>query len=143
MPYCTTNDILERFPEQTLISLTDDDGSGTVNQQRVDAAISDASSLMDLYLAERYSLPLSEIPEPLKKIAVDISLYFIYSGRFDDEIPDNIRTRYKEALTVLQKINEGALILQGAETLSDFDSKAISDKDVSEMIFDKEHLDKY
>ena len=51
MAYSTINDILARIPEKVLIQLTDDDNTGAYDEDRASTAISDADTLIDLYLA--------------------------------------------------------------------------------------------
>lgn len=118
MPYCTLDDIKDRIPEANIIQLTDDEGLGAANQTRVDKAVTAADSVIDGYLRGRYSLPLSTVPELIKTIAIDISVYKLYERRLELEMPEAMSSRYKNALKMLEQIQKGLIKLgiESAET---------------------------
>lgn len=115
MPYCTISDLISQIPESNIIQLTDDEGLGVVNQARVDKAITTADSVVDGYLRGRYSLPLSTVPELIKTIAIDITVYKLYERRLELEMPETMMSRYKNALKMLEQIQKG-LIKLGIES---------------------------
>ena len=111
MPYCTLNDIKDQIPEANIIQLTDDEGLDEVNQERVDKAISVAGSVIDGYLRGRYSLPLENVPELIKTIAIDIAVYKLYERRLELEMPETMVNRYKNAVKTLEQIQKGIIKL--------------------------------
>lgn len=115
MPYCTLDDIKGQIPEANIIQLTDDEGLGVVNQSRVDKAISVADSVIDGYLRGRYTLPLSTVPELIKTIAIDITVYKLYERRLELEMPEAMSNRYKNAIKLLDQIQKG-LVKLGIES---------------------------
>ena len=115
MPYCTLDDLKNHIPEANIIQLTDDEGLGTVNQARVDKAITTADSVIDGYLRGRYTLPLLTVPELIKTIAIDITVYKLYERRLDLEMPEAMSNRYRNAVKLLDQIQKG-LIKLGIES---------------------------
>jgi phage gp36-like protein len=108
--YSSLADLKKVVPEATLVQLTDDEGLGEVNQDRVDEAIAAADGEIDAYLGGRYSVPLSSVPEVVKKLSADIAVYNLYS-RVVDEIPETRAGRYKAAIKLLENIAKGVVSL--------------------------------
>lgn len=108
MNYCTLDDIKKkRIPEGTLIQLTDDSGTGTLDQEKVDAAIAEAGALIDGYLRTRYPLPLAPVPPLLTPLASAIAAWQLYGLRAEFATPDRIKDDYKGALDTLKLIQKG------------------------------------
>ena len=118
MSYSTKDDILLQIDEETLINLTDDDDSGTIDDNVVNRAIADADALIDSYLSSRYAIPLLSAPAIIKNISVDIAIYNLYSRR-TDTIPDIRKDRFTNALKYLQDITNGKIALQGGNIVSE------------------------
>ena len=103
MPYCTQQDLIDRFGEAELIQLTDRNQLGLIDGQVTDRAIGDASAEIDGYLAGRYDLPLMETPQTLVRMACDVARYYL----FDDRAPEQIKTRYDNAIRYLNAVAKG------------------------------------
>ena len=114
MAYCVLVDLKKLLPEVALIQLTDDEGSGSINQGRIDEAISQADSEIDSYVGTRYSVPLSPVPTLIKKLSVDFAIYNLYS-RKEEGIPETRETRYKNGIRLLEGIAKGNVTLGTAE----------------------------
>ncbi len=117
--YCTLDDLLKQVPEAVLISLTDDEGTGAINQAVVDQAIQAAQDEADTYIGTRYPLPLSHVPGIVKKLTADIALYNLFARRgFDsgENSADNVIVRkYDGAIKLLSSIAKGAVGLGTSE----------------------------
>ncbi|KAF0145108.1 MAG: mu-like prophage Flumu protein gp36 [Nitrospirae bacterium] len=111
MPYCALADIIDQVPEQKVIELTDDENTGQVNTSRVDKAIATAGSIIDGYLRGRYTLPLSTVPELIKTISIDISVFKLYERRREMDMPESLTNRYKNAVKLLEQIQKGLISL--------------------------------
>jgi len=111
--YCTIEDIKRQIPEATLRTLTDDEGTGEVNISRVEQAIADAGAEIDAYLQTQYKVPLSPVPEIVRKMAVDIAVYNLFSRRgFAEDSGDKVvQDRYKAAVRLLENIARGVVRL--------------------------------
>ncbi|MDI3480794.1 MAG: hypothetical protein PWQ97_449 [Tepidanaerobacteraceae bacterium] len=109
MMYCTLDDIKNQVPEDVLIDLTDDNGTGAINETIVDKAIIDAQEEIDVYASKLYTVPFNPVPGIIKKLAVDIAVYNLFSRRgFDQESADSvILQRYKSAIKLLENLSVG------------------------------------
>jgi len=109
--YATLADILEQLPESDLIGLTDDIGVGEVDRGPVDRAIADAASLIDSYTQIRYPSALSPVvPPAIRRIAVDLAIYDLYSRRSLD-CPEIRKDRHRAAIRLLEQIADGRISL--------------------------------
>lgn len=115
MPYCVLNDIVNAIPEENLIQLTDDAGLGVIDNVKINDAISYAGQLIDGYLRGRYPVPLSPVPELIKRLAVDLAVFYLYSRRFELEMPETMIERRRECIKLLEHIQQGKVLL-GVET---------------------------
>lgn len=108
MEFCTVQDLEENLSLAALIQLSDDRAQG-VQEEVCREVIAQASELIIGHLAGRYSDLSALKPTPLlKRIALDICAYYLYSRRNKGNI-DNIRKRYEEALKELDYIKLGQL----------------------------------
>ena len=79
MDYCTIEDIETQTSTPTLIQLTSDDGQEEINRVVALEAILYSSTLIDGYLRGRYSLPLDTHFPLLRILAIDLSIYRLFS----------------------------------------------------------------
>ncbi len=70
-------------------------------------AENDAASLIDGYLAARYTLPLVSVPMIVKGWAADITRFKLW----DDHAPEEVRRRYDDALAQLKMVAQGTIAL--------------------------------
>ncbi|MBW1666848.1 MAG: DUF1320 domain-containing protein [Deltaproteobacteria bacterium] len=145
MAYCTKADILKMLPYSQLIRLTDDEGTGAVNDERVTEAIESAAEEIDTYLGARYDLPLSSAPPILGKLNVDMAVYNLYS-RVKEQMPEIRKDRYQNAVRFLEKLARGEVSI-GSQPPPDppdsGDYEGASQVDTRTKAFDKTTMDKY
>jgi phage gp36-like protein len=112
MAYATAAALMARFGEAALVQLSDraDPPAGAMDAAVVDTALADATETVNGYLASRYQVPLSPLPEPVKRAVCDIAWYLLHR----DVVPDLVRTRYQDALAYLEKAARGIVVLQAA-----------------------------
>jgi len=125
MAYSTTADIIARITEKDLVSLLDQEQLATASttlaaaialnatiQTRLDAAIADADGLVDSYVRKQYSVPLESTPAQIKRIAVDLVVFFCHKAqRSGLGIPEQVRTDYKDARAYLEHVAAGKVDL--------------------------------
>lgn len=70
-------------------------------------AENDAASLIDGYLAGRYTLPLVSVPAIVTGWAGDITRFKLW----DDHAPEEVRRRYEDALGALKMLAQGLISL--------------------------------
>ena len=145
--YCTIDDIEKHTSSPTLIQLSSDDGQEAVNRGVVEEAILYASTLIDGYLRGRYSLPLDTHFPLLRIIAIDLSVYRLYSRRMRNEMPEVIETAYKSAIATLRDIQKGVISLQSEndtlETSAFSPDEYRTNKTILDRLFGKQRLSEY
>ena len=145
--YCTLDDIEKHTSTPTLIQLTSDDGQEIVDKTVVEEAFLYSSALIDGYLRGRYSLPLDICFPLLRVLAVDLSVYRLYSRRMRNEMPEVIETAYKNAIATLRDIQKGVISLQSENDT--FESAGFnaeeykSNKSIIDKLFNKERMLEY
>ena len=133
MAYSVKDDVLEQMDEDILLQLTDDHDTGVVDDDKVTRAIADADASIDTYCQGRYSIPLSPVPDKIRQVSVDISIYNLYSRR-GDTVPENRKDRHKEALRFLEKVSEGKISL-GSSTPAETTTTDTANIDYNDRIF--------
>ncbi len=113
MAYSTLDDILLNMDETELIQLTDDSGSEVVDSDTVLRAISDADRLIDVYLGSRYRLPMESVPDLIRTMSVDLSIFNLFSRR--GAVPDIRKDRHALTLQTLDKLAAGKITIDARE----------------------------
>lgn len=109
MDYCTLDDLIKAFGEPEIIRISDrGQRNGQVNEEVVTRAISDAEAEINMYLEGRGLLPLPSLPEVIRRIAVDISRFYLYQNPKDD---GPVQNAYKQRVKQLEGIASGKLSL--------------------------------
>ena len=110
--YADRNDMVLRFGEREIKQL--EVNIQAESSMNVDATLRDASEEIDGYIAVRYSLPLIETPQNLKRLVCDIARYKLWKSRASDEV----RQRYEDAIAFLKLIanNKASLLIKDAVT---------------------------
>jgi len=111
MSYATPQDIINRYPNRDLVQLTNEDPTITsINTAVLQQALDDASAEIDGYLGGRFTLPLTDVPEVLNRLACDLAIYRLQSLRPIHDLAD-ARRRYDDALAMLSKVASGEMTL--------------------------------
>ena len=109
--YCTIDDLINRITEKALILLTQDSSPATtVNEDIVNENIEIAEDLINSSLRNKYSLPLKAVPNIVKQLCADITIYRLYCRRPQD-VPDNYKKNYEIALQILKDLQSGSKVL--------------------------------
>lgn len=111
MAYVTQQDLIDRFGLEEIRELSDRNDTGVIDAAVVSRAIGDVQAQIDSYIGARYTLPLTVVPEVLKRVACDLTRYQLY----DIKVPDNVETRYQEHLKFLADVSKGTATL-GTDT---------------------------
>ena len=106
MSYATAQDMLDRFGDTEMISITDRTDASILNVPVLLRALGDSFAEINTYLG-RYTLPLPEPQPVLKRIECDIARYRLY----DDRSTELIRERYVDAINFLKLVAKGEVQL--------------------------------
>lgn len=109
MAYSTLSDFLEQLAEAELISLTDDNGLGVVDQARIDWAIAKADAVIDAHMpAGKYVLPFNPVPALARSFSVDLGIFNLFARRPNvGDIPEAIKEQRAAALAYLKRVQAG------------------------------------
>ncbi len=111
MVYAQPSDMIARYPNRDLVQLTNEDPTQTaVNQTVLQQALADASAEIDGYLESRFTLPLSDPPAVLARLACDIAMYRLQALRPLHDLAE-ARQRYEDACALLMHVADGSLTL--------------------------------
>lgn len=108
MPYCSLTDLIAAESEAALIQLTDDAGSGTVDESITAQVIATASDEIAARLRGRVTVPAT-VPDIVKLIAVELAVWNLYRRRFSNNMPDAMLSRRKQALADLERVAKGEI----------------------------------
>lgn len=144
MFYCTAEDIEIQIGKEPLIQLTNDNcEQNTIDTVVCEEAILYSSTLIDGYLRGRYNLPLNTQFPLLRVVAMDLSIYRLYSRRIMTEIPEVVCDAYKNATKTLENLQKGIITLetQDNQTLQNGEYK--TNKTELDRLFNKRKMDEY
>lgn len=111
MPYATLQDITDRYGEDlqhNLVNQSASDDSAALTGI-VERALGDASEEVNLYLRGRVVVPLTVVPEVIRRVVVDLALAMLPTEGAGDN--DLVQDRAKAARKLLSTIASGALDL--------------------------------
>lgn len=133
--YCTIANIIEKIGETTLTQLTDDLGSGAIDEALVNAAITAAGSIIDAYCQG----PLSPVHPMIPGLCVDLAVYDLYS-RSDLALPDIRKDRYNNAISFLNKVAAGTISLGVQEPAPAGSKDSAESSNSGPRIFDRDTM---
>ncbi len=115
--YCTTDDIISAVAESKITKYTDDAGEGLPDVDVMEKAIASATAMIESYISGRYGSGLDPVPDLIRTLAVDISIYKIASRTGD--APETFRDAYLDALGLLKRISDGKADIPGVAVTDD------------------------
>jgi len=144
MSYCTLDNVKQQVSETTLIEVTDDNQANEINTAIVDEAILYSETLIDGYLRGRYTLPLAITPLLIKILAIDLTVFRLYSRRFHTDMPESINDKYKNSVKLLEQIQKGIISLgiEKEEAVPEA-GEYLTNKTFSDRIYTDSFLDRF
>lgn len=112
MSYATLDDMVTRFSAETLLQLTQRDiDQPAYNADVVQAALDDATDIINAHAAGRYSVPLTPVPAPVRRWCADIARYYLHNGGQNGAV-DPVRKAFEDAMKGLTDMQKGIVIFQ-------------------------------
>lgn len=111
MSYATRDDMVARFGEREVLTLTDRAFAGLIDDAVLSDALGMAANEIDGYIAGRYPLPMATPPRVLAGFACDIARYRLCGA--GTQTTDEIRDRYRDAVRFLEHVAAGRVSLGG------------------------------
>lgn len=107
--YATREDMVRAFGAKECISLTDREYTGTVDDDVLNGALTQASAEIDSYLCGRYPVPWTDEPRVLVGRCCDITRYLLCGA--GTQMTEEIRLRYEDAIRYLERVADGRITL--------------------------------
>ena len=111
MIYATLDDLHERAGEDEIRQIADHDGDGTADPDVIDAALADATNMVNGYVSAKYPLPLHPAPDLLRTYTVSIARYKLHRHG----APDHVEKHHDDAIKALYQISKGTIALPVAD----------------------------
>lgn len=112
MTYAALPDLIERAGEIEILEVADRDDDGIADASVVEAALIHADNIVDGYIASKYRLPLTAVPDLVRTWAVSIARYHLH--RYG--APEYVAQDYKDAIAALKDVAAGRITLPPSET---------------------------
>ncbi len=111
--YLTVIEYIDRAYQEETERLANENEvlDGTIDAtetQIVEMCIKDASELVDSNLRGRYQLPLSAIPELIKRLTFQVSRFYLFEKK---GLTEDVLDAYDRALRELKRIAKGEILL--------------------------------
>jgi|Deesub1362B_J571_1020462.scaffolds.fasta_scaffold00331_35 phage gp36-like protein len=139
MAYCTLDDLKKIMDPERIRQLTDDNQTGSIDQNIVDAEIEGADAEINGYCQEKYTVPLSPVPTLIKELSKKITRYRLYMRR--GKVPEEIQNDYKNCVKILENIARGLISLGASEPTEKQEIK--KSKELEDRIFDDDAFEGY
>ncbi|MBT9431355.1 DUF1320 domain-containing protein [Candidatus Sodalis endolongispinus] len=107
--YASLEDMVLRFGEREVRTLTDRDNTGEIDAAVLAGGLQAAVDEINGYIGGRYTLPLPVVPSNLRGIACDIARYRLTGT--ERVCTDEIRDRYRDAIRYLENVANGRVTL--------------------------------
>jgi phage gp36-like protein len=116
MPYAAVQDLIDRYGEAEIISLTAPTGQDLtqINQTRALLSLTNASSEIDSYLRRRYAVPLTSPDPTVVDACCKLARYDLANGPSTTP-SEAMRAGRKDAIAWLTAITEGRVTLDGSQ----------------------------
>jgi phage gp36-like protein len=115
--YGTVQNLVDRYGEREISQIstrpggpppgTPSSGAPVIDNERVEAALTDAFNLINGYLGKRYSLPLNPVPSLVVRWSCDLARWFLQPGA----APEMVKANYERCLAELREIAAGTMTL--------------------------------
>lgn len=121
MSYATNADIEERLGSTAYVQLTDDEGSGSADEDKVTEARLAVEGEVNSYVGRRYAVPVTvtgneELAGVLKGVTLDLVEYRLHARR--PPVPEEIRRKRDASVQWLQRVASGAVVLPAVSELA-------------------------
>jgi phage gp36-like protein len=124
--YATAANLIDIYTADAIVTLAPPRTgiTETYNTTKVGNALQRASDEIDSYLARRYTVPVSPIPEMLIRMCSEIAYYYIATTGYSTGATDQDRQRYEDAIAWCKSINAGKAVLVDAAEITTTPSNA-------------------
>jgi phage gp36-like protein len=105
--YASLADLNELAGQEEILQVADRDNDGEADADVIAAALAHADNMINGYLAVRYAIPLTAVPDLVRTWAVAIARYRLHR----DGPPDHVVRDYNTAIAALKDVGRGQIDL--------------------------------
>jgi len=105
--YLTPAEYITRFGYDETLLLSDTHDVGRIDKDRLGARLIEATSIVDGYVAKRYTTPLNPVPEVIRGIVADLVRHILHGAN----VPDVVAERQRQAIQRLKDISNGIMVI--------------------------------
>jgi len=102
--YATSQNCIDRFGSDVVITATDRTNTGTLGVALLAKALADADSTINSYVSGLPGFPFTPVPDAFEKLACDIALY--YAALPASAATEEMRQRYEDAIDYLKLVGK-------------------------------------
>lgn len=141
MPYCSLSDITSTITTDDVLQLTDDNGTGVIDISKVDEAISKSDGLIAAFVGGE---TINPVPDLIRQISVELSIYHLFKRRFASNMPESIDKGYSRSMDLLKQIQSGKLSIGNTVTEQTAPSRHYkTNRTSSDRLFSRSKLGSY
>lgn len=110
--YTTAEILIDKYGDQLMTFLSSKDpGATTPDLTVINREVGRVDGIIDGYLRNRYTLPLSQVPTEMAGYAEDIAIARLYRCFPERTVPEDVTKAEKAALEWLKDIQKGLVTL--------------------------------
>jgi phage gp36-like protein len=113
MSYCLKTDLQKEISDAELVGLTDDEGTGVMDDAIINWAIAKMDALIDSIIGVVVEVPLTTVPAIIVYHSTTGAIYFLYSRR--SVAPELRRKNFEDTIQNLRDIASGRASLPPVE----------------------------
>jgi len=143
--YIDTEYITTRVKDRYIVDLTDLNGGGVINETLLDETITTAESMINVKLANRYTVPVTtpaHVLNVLRHWTLQISKYLLYHYLMQ-QVPEDLAAVYNDIIDELNDIHAGKVQLEGATGKASPGIALVTDKTTTDVVFNDDMTSRY
>lgn len=113
-PYATRADLERTLSKKVVDQIFDDDSSGEGDEDPIDQLMVEATSRVNMYLAELYRIPVADsagnVPDAVRFLTIDVAAA-LAEMRHPEYVRSNGEKRLADAVDILEKLRDGKIQL--------------------------------
>lgn len=95
-------------PAIVIQQLTDDNNADSIDTEKLDFGLRQATDVIDGYLRGRYPVPLTGlIPTLIQDLCTKLAVYFLIQRSLIITMPDPVKDQYDNSIAILKEMQKG------------------------------------
>lgn len=138
MTYATKQNCIDRYGTDLVVTVTDRDNTGSIDETILGKALLDADNEINSYVAGIPGYPFDPVPDSFEQKACDMAIYF--AALPASAATDAMRQRYEDAIKYFSAVASGKIRLPYSAGASFIEPNSTADIVQGERIFTRDTL---